>query len=131
MGAGTVLDPETARIAILAGAEFIVSPYLNKKVVALCNHYQIASMPGAMTIREVAEAMETGPLIKSQIPSIHSIQSILSPYPCFRLKIVFPAWWFNGHKDGIIRQLTALANLGLLGRFTGMITLPILELHIL
>jgi 2-dehydro-3-deoxyphosphogluconate aldolase/(4S)-4-hydroxy-2-oxoglutarate aldolase len=60
IGAGTVLDPETARIAILAGAKYVVSPYLNKAVVTLCNRYQILCMPGAMTIREVAEGMEAG-----------------------------------------------------------------------
>src|SRR5690242_14388147 len=53
IGAGTVLDPETARIAILAGAQYIVSPCLNVETVRLCNRYQIACMPGAMTIKEV------------------------------------------------------------------------------
>src|SRR5580692_1010204 len=60
LGAGTVLDPETARIAILAGAQFIVSPSLNPDTARLCNRYQIPYMPGAGTIREVVEAMECG-----------------------------------------------------------------------
>ncbi len=60
LGAGTVLDPETARIAILAGAQYIVTPYLNVETVKLCNRYQVACMPGAMTIKEVAESMEAG-----------------------------------------------------------------------
>jgi len=60
IGAGTVLDPETARTAILAGAQFVVSPYLNVEMVKLCNRYQIACMPGAMTIKEVVECMESG-----------------------------------------------------------------------
>jgi 2-dehydro-3-deoxyphosphogluconate aldolase / (4S)-4-hydroxy-2-oxoglutarate aldolase len=60
LGAGTVLDPETARIAILAGAQFIVSPSLNPDTARLCNRYQIPYMPGAGTIREVLEAMECG-----------------------------------------------------------------------
>lgn len=60
VGAGTVLDPETARAAILAGAKYVVSPCLNKEVVTLCNRYQVPSMPGAMTIREVVECMEAG-----------------------------------------------------------------------
>ncbi|WAM31345.1 bifunctional 2-keto-4-hydroxyglutarate aldolase/2-keto-3-deoxy-6-phosphogluconate aldolase [Caldicellulosiruptor naganoensis] len=60
IGAGTVLDAETARIAILAGAKFVVSPYLNVEMVKLCNRYRIASMPGAMTIKEVVEALECG-----------------------------------------------------------------------
>jgi 2-dehydro-3-deoxyphosphogluconate aldolase / (4S)-4-hydroxy-2-oxoglutarate aldolase len=60
LGAGTVLDPETARIAILAGAQYVVSPCLNPETIKLCNRYQIACMPGAMTIKEVVECMETG-----------------------------------------------------------------------
>ncbi len=60
IGAGTVLDPETARVAILSGAQYIVSPCLNVETVKLCNRYQVACMPGAMTIKEVVEAMEAG-----------------------------------------------------------------------
>jgi 2-dehydro-3-deoxyphosphogluconate aldolase/(4S)-4-hydroxy-2-oxoglutarate aldolase len=60
LGAGTVLDPETARIAILAGAHFVVSPVLNPETARLCNRYQIPYMPGAGTIREIIEAMEWG-----------------------------------------------------------------------
>ena len=60
LGAGTVLDPETARIAILSGASYIVSPSLNPETVRLCNRYQVPVMPGAMTIRDVIEAMELG-----------------------------------------------------------------------
>jgi 2-dehydro-3-deoxyphosphogluconate aldolase/(4S)-4-hydroxy-2-oxoglutarate aldolase len=60
LGAGTVLDPETARIAILAGAQFIVSPSLSMDTARLCNRYQIPYLPGAGTIREIVEAMEAG-----------------------------------------------------------------------
>jgi 2-dehydro-3-deoxyphosphogluconate aldolase/(4S)-4-hydroxy-2-oxoglutarate aldolase len=60
IGAGTVLDPETARTAILAGAQFVVSPYLDKDMVKLCNRYEVAVMPGAMTPKEVVECMEAG-----------------------------------------------------------------------
>lgn len=60
VGAGTVLDPETARSAILAGAQYVVAPCLNVDTVKLCNRYQVACMPGAMTIKEVVEAMEAG-----------------------------------------------------------------------
>lgn len=60
VGAGTVLDPETARAAILAGAQFVVSPYLNVEVVKLCNRYQVACMPGAMTVKEAVEGMDAG-----------------------------------------------------------------------
>jgi 2-dehydro-3-deoxyphosphogluconate aldolase / (4S)-4-hydroxy-2-oxoglutarate aldolase len=60
IGAGTVLDPETARIAILAGARFIVSPALNIETARLCNRYQIPYLPGAGTIGEILAAMESG-----------------------------------------------------------------------
>jgi 2-dehydro-3-deoxyphosphogluconate aldolase/(4S)-4-hydroxy-2-oxoglutarate aldolase len=60
LGAGTVMDPETARIAILSGAQYIVSQYLNLDMVKLCNRYRVPCMPGAMTIKEVVEAMEAG-----------------------------------------------------------------------
>ena len=60
LGAGTVLDPETARVAILSGAAYVVSPSLNPETVRLCNRYQVPVMPGAMTVREVVEAMELG-----------------------------------------------------------------------
>jgi len=60
IGAGTVLDPETARIAILAGAQYVVSPCLNIDTVKLCNRYQVPCMPGAGSVREIIEAMEVG-----------------------------------------------------------------------
>src|SRR5271166_4406071 len=53
LGAGTVLDPETARAAILAGAEFIVAPTVNPNVIRLCRRYGKAVMPGALTPTEV------------------------------------------------------------------------------
>ena len=60
LGAGTVLDSETARIAILSGAEFIVSPHFNPEVTRLCNRYRKASMAGILTISEAVAAMEAG-----------------------------------------------------------------------
>lgn len=68
VGAGSVLDPETARAAILAGAQYIVSPYFDPETVRLCNRYQIACMPGAMTIKEVVSAMEAGADIVKVFP---------------------------------------------------------------
>jgi 2-dehydro-3-deoxyphosphogluconate aldolase/(4S)-4-hydroxy-2-oxoglutarate aldolase len=68
LGAGTVLDPETARIAILAGAQFIVSPAFNPHTARLCNRYQVPYLPGAATIREVVEAMESGADIVKVFP---------------------------------------------------------------
>lgn len=60
LGAGTVLDSETARIAIMAGASYIVSPGFDLETAKLCNRYQIAYMPGCMTISEMIKAMESG-----------------------------------------------------------------------
>lgn len=60
IGAGTVLDPETARIAILSGAQYVVSPFLSRETLKLCNRYQVPCMPGVMTIEGVVEAMELG-----------------------------------------------------------------------
>ncbi|WP_066649929.1 bifunctional 2-keto-4-hydroxyglutarate aldolase/2-keto-3-deoxy-6-phosphogluconate aldolase [Christensenella timonensis] len=68
VGAGTVLDSETARAAILAGANYIVSPCLDLETIKLCNRYQIACMPGAMTIKEVVECMEAGADIVKVFP---------------------------------------------------------------
>ncbi len=68
LGAGTVLDPETARIAILAGAQFVVSPALNPETARLCNRYQVPYMPGAATIGEVIAAMECGADIVKVFP---------------------------------------------------------------
>ncbi len=60
VGAGTVLDPETARACILAGARYIVSPHLNESVVTLCNRYCIPCMPGVGTLTELIRALELG-----------------------------------------------------------------------
>lgn len=60
LGAGTVLDSETARIAILAGAQYIVSPSFDLETAKLCNRYQVPYMPGCMTISEMVAAMEAG-----------------------------------------------------------------------
>lgn len=60
IGAGTVLDSETARVAILNGAEFIVSPSFDEKTARLCNRYQIPYLPGCLTPTEVTHAIEFG-----------------------------------------------------------------------
>jgi 2-dehydro-3-deoxyphosphogluconate aldolase/(4S)-4-hydroxy-2-oxoglutarate aldolase len=60
VGAGTVLDPETARACILAGARFVVSPSLNLATIACCHRYGIPVMPGALTPTEVLTAWEAG-----------------------------------------------------------------------
>lgn len=60
IGAGTVLDVITARIAILAGAQFIVSPCFDEETAKLCNLYQIPYMPGCLTITEMKQALQFG-----------------------------------------------------------------------
>lgn len=60
IGAGTVLDSETARMVILAGADFVVSPMLNIDMVKICNRYCVAVIPGVMTVKESVEALELG-----------------------------------------------------------------------
>lgn len=60
VGAGTVLDPETARLAILAGAKFIVGPNLSPKVITMCHRYRVTVMPGVMTPTEALTALELG-----------------------------------------------------------------------
>ena len=60
VGAGTVLDSETARIAILHGAQFIVGPNFDLETAKLCNRYAVPYMAGCMTINEIIKAMEAG-----------------------------------------------------------------------
>lgn len=89
LGAGTVMDPETARIAILSGAQYVVSPHLNPETVKLCNRYRIACMPGAMSIKEVVEAMEAGADIIKVFPGDafgpNIIKAIRGPIPYAKL----------------------------------------------
>ncbi|MFC7393150.1 bifunctional 2-keto-4-hydroxyglutarate aldolase/2-keto-3-deoxy-6-phosphogluconate aldolase [Scopulibacillus cellulosilyticus] len=85
IGAGTVLDPETARAAILNGAEFIVSPNLNEETVKLCNRYRVPVMPGAMTIQDMQSALELGVDIIKLFPgnafSPSMIKAVKGPLP--------------------------------------------------
>lgn len=85
LGAGTVLDSETARIAILSGANYVVSPCFNAELVKTCNRYRIACMPGAMTIKEVVECMEAGADIVKLFPGEafgpKMIKAIKGPIP--------------------------------------------------
>ncbi len=60
IGAGTVLDSETARAAILNGARFIVSPCFDEEVAKLCNRYQVPYVPGTQTVTEVKHALDFG-----------------------------------------------------------------------
>ena len=69
LGAGTVLDAETARAAILAGAQFIISPGVNVETIALCQRYQVLAMPGAMTPTEIVTALQAGADIVKVFPA--------------------------------------------------------------
>lgn len=85
VGAGTVLDVVTARIAIMAGAKFIVSPSFDKETALLCNQYQIPYMPGCMTITEIQTAMRYGAEIIKVFPGSvvgkGFIKAIKAPLP--------------------------------------------------
>jgi 2-dehydro-3-deoxyphosphogluconate aldolase/(4S)-4-hydroxy-2-oxoglutarate aldolase len=69
LGAGTILDPETARAALLAGAEYIVAPTVNLDVIRLCQRYDKLVMPGAFTPTEIALAWEAGADIVKVFPA--------------------------------------------------------------
>ncbi|MDY7578765.1 bifunctional 2-keto-4-hydroxyglutarate aldolase/2-keto-3-deoxy-6-phosphogluconate aldolase [Herbaspirillum sp. RTI4] len=85
LGAGTVLDPETARMAILAGAQFIISPSVNVETIRMCNRYQVPAMPGAMTPTEIVTALEAGADIVKIFPgdsfSPSYIKALRAPLP--------------------------------------------------
>lgn len=85
IGVGTVLDPETARAAILSGSEFVVGPSLNPETITLCNRYRVPVMPGVMTIQEIQRALELGVDIVKLFPgnlySPSMIKAIKGPLP--------------------------------------------------
>jgi 2-dehydro-3-deoxyphosphogluconate aldolase / (4S)-4-hydroxy-2-oxoglutarate aldolase len=69
IGAGTVLDPETARMCILDGAKFVVSPALNLGTIEMCHRYSIAVLPGALTPTEVVTAWQAGADVVKVFPA--------------------------------------------------------------
>jgi len=69
LGAGTILDPETARAALLAGAEYIVAPTVNLDVIRMCQRYDKLVMPGAFTPTEILTAWEAGADIVKVFPA--------------------------------------------------------------
>ncbi len=89
IGAGSILDGETARNAILAGAEFIVGPSLNREMIEVANRYQKVVIPGAMTPTEVVKAMEAGADVVKIFPAAlfgpKIIKAIKGPIPQARL----------------------------------------------
>jgi 2-dehydro-3-deoxyphosphogluconate aldolase/(4S)-4-hydroxy-2-oxoglutarate aldolase len=89
VGAGTVLDPESARAALLAGAEFLVSPCVNRDVIRLCNRYDKLMMPGALTPTEILAAWEAGADIIKVFPADiggpNYLKAVHGPLPHVRL----------------------------------------------
>jgi 2-dehydro-3-deoxyphosphogluconate aldolase/(4S)-4-hydroxy-2-oxoglutarate aldolase len=89
-GAGSVIDPETARAAILAGAGFIVAPTLKPETIALCNRYSIPVMPGIATPTEALTAWEAGADMVKLFPASFGgpdlVKAFLAPLP--QLEIV-------------------------------------------
>jgi 2-dehydro-3-deoxyphosphogluconate aldolase/(4S)-4-hydroxy-2-oxoglutarate aldolase len=89
LGAGTVLDPETARAVLLAGAEYIVSPTLNLDVIRLCRRYDKLVMPGCFTPTEILTAWEAGADIVKVFPADvlgpAFFKAVKAPLPQLRL----------------------------------------------
>ena len=86
MGAGTILDPETARAALLAGAQFIVTPTLNLDVIQLAHRYSAVVIPGAMTPTEILTAWNAGAdMVKvfpaAQLGGPEYLKAIRGPLP--------------------------------------------------
>lgn len=86
VGAGTVLDPETARACLLAGAQFIVSPALNLDTIAMCHRYSAPVMPGALTPTEVITAWSAGADLVKVFPcgavgGASYIKNLKGPFP--------------------------------------------------
>ncbi|MFO1007101.1 MAG: bifunctional 4-hydroxy-2-oxoglutarate aldolase/2-dehydro-3-deoxy-phosphogluconate aldolase [Planctomycetaceae bacterium] len=89
LGAGTVLDPETARAAMLAGAEFIVTPAVRPAVIEMCNRYDKVVMSGAFTPTEVLHAWECGSdvvkVFPAEIGGPGHLKALAGPFPQIRL----------------------------------------------
>jgi len=86
IGAGTVLDPETARMCILEGAQFVVSPALNLATIDMCHRYSIAALPGALTPTEIVTAWQAGADVVKVFPAnsmggASYLKSIKAPLP--------------------------------------------------
>jgi 2-dehydro-3-deoxyphosphogluconate aldolase / (4S)-4-hydroxy-2-oxoglutarate aldolase len=91
VGAGTVLDPETARAAIMAGSEFIVSPSFNPETIKVTKRYGVPSIPGALTPTEILSAYELGADMIKVFPANTFgpgyIRNIHGPFPTIPLMV--------------------------------------------
>lgn len=85
IGAGTVLDKETARLSILSGARFIVTPHLDVEIVKLCNIYKVLVIPGISSVKDVIKALEYGvdlmKLFPGEIMGPQAIKAFKGPVP--------------------------------------------------
>ncbi|SHI77846.1 bifunctional 4-hydroxy-2-oxoglutarate aldolase/2-dehydro-3-deoxy-phosphogluconate aldolase [Propionispora hippei] len=85
VGAGSILDGETARAAILAGAELLVSPQLNPEMIKVANRYQAVTVSGAMTPKEIIDTLEAGADIVKLFPADNLgpqyVKAIMAPVP--------------------------------------------------
>ena len=85
IGAGTVLDTTTARMAIEHKVDFVVSPHLDKDVVTMCHLYQIPIIPGAVDSHQVVEALKLDcgiiKLFPSQLFGPNAVRALKSPFP--------------------------------------------------
>ena len=124
IGAGTVLDSETARVAILNGADFIVSPAFDLETAKLCNRYQVPYLPGCMTITEMIHAMEAGAdivkLFPGSLPGPSYVKAVKGPLPQANImptggvSLANIKDWFNAGvvAVGVGGELTAPAKTG-------------------
>ncbi|MCX7729857.1 MAG: bifunctional 4-hydroxy-2-oxoglutarate aldolase/2-dehydro-3-deoxy-phosphogluconate aldolase [Candidatus Caldatribacterium sp.] len=88
-GAGTILDPETARLCIMRGAQFLVTPSLNTQVIEMAHRYDIPIIPGALTPTEILRAWESGAEVVKVFPASSLgpsyIRELKGPFPQIKL----------------------------------------------
>lgn len=89
IGAGTVLDSTTARLAILNGAEYVVSPHFDPEIAKMCNRYAVPYLPGCGSVTEIVQAMETGvdlvKLFPGDLLGANFIKNVHGPIPQIEL----------------------------------------------
>ena len=124
IGAGTVLDPATARIAIIAGAKFIVSPSFSTEVAKICNLYTVPYIPGCMTPTDIQKAWTYGVDIIKMFPGSivgsSMVSEIHGPFPQAKLMITggvhldnLEEWFNKGAKIvGVGGQMVGPASKG-------------------
>lgn len=132
MGAGTVLDPETGRAALLAGAQFIVSPTLNLDLIHLAHRYSAVVIPGTMTPTEILTAWNAGAdMVKvfpaAQVGGPEYIRAIRGPLPQI---LLVPTGGVNLQNAGAFIKAGATA-LGVGGELVDKKALKEKKLHII